>query len=588
MTPEAWLTLGIIAITIGLLVYGRISADIVLTGGLSLLVILGVISPGAALVGFANEGVITVAVLYVVVAGLKETGGLSFGQVLLGRPRRLAGAQLRLMVTVALFSSVLNNTPVVAMMIPLVQDLAQKLKLSASKLLLPLSYAAILGGTCTLIGTSTNLVVNGLYTAQTGRAGLSLFEITLVGLPSTLVGIVFITLTGRWLLPDRKDRAIDISRTRNYTFELEVDPQGPLVGKTIEAAGLRQLARAFLVEIDRDNQTLVAVSPDEVLQAGDRLVFAGIVEAIKELGTIRGLTVVDQQVSRLSSPSTRRRFVEAVVSDSCPLLGRSIRAGRFRSVYDAVVIAAARGGQRLNMKLGDVVLQRGDTLLLETTPAFIQKHRYSRDFYLVSPLADTAPIRHERAFMALGILLLMVMTVVIGLLNMLQAALLAAGLMLVTRCLTGAEARRSVDYQVIIVIATAFGLGQALELTGAAAVIAGRFVTLASGNPWWSLTVIYAVTTLFTSVITNNGAAAIIFPIAYATSVQLGVSPLPFVIAIMMAASASFATPISYQTNLMVYGPGGYRFADYLRAGLPLNLITGLIAVLLIPLLWPF
>jgi di/tricarboxylate transporter len=367
-----------------------------------------------------------------------------------------------------------------------------------------------------------------------------------------------------------------------------VEPGSPLAGKTIEAVGLRHLPGMYLVEIERDGQVLPAIGPHQQLRAGDRLVFAGVVESVVDLQRFRGLVPASDQVFKLGVPRPERCLTEAVVSDSGPLVGKSIREGRFRNLYQAAVIAVARNGERLPGKIGDIVLRPGDTLLLEADPGFADRQRNSRDFFLVSRLPDSRPLRTDRAVVAIAILAGMVLAATFEWLPMLQAAMLAAGLMLVTRCLNGGAARSAVDWQVLITIAASFGLGHALETTGAARIIAENLIALAGGNPWLTLAVVYIVTMLFTELITNNAAAVLVFPIALSTSQALGVSFLPFAIAIMMAASASFSTPIGYQTNLMVYGPGGYRFTDYFKVGIPLNLLLAIVTITLTPLIWPF
>ncbi len=584
---EAWVSVGVIILNILLLVLTRIGADIVLVSGVTVLLLLGILSPTDALSGLANEGMVTVGVLYVVVAGLRETGGVNWlGQQLFGRPKSLAGAQFRLMAPIAALSAVLNNTPLVAMMIPAVSDWAKRNRFSASRLMIPLSYAAILGGTMSLIGTSTNLVVNGLLLEQT-PVRFGLFDIAWVGLPSALVGIGFIVLVGRWLLPDRSSVIDQQGDPREYTLEMLVETGGPLAGKSIEEAGLRSLPQLYLAEIGRGDRVIPAVGPQEVLQGGDRLVFVGVVESVVDLNKIRGLIPAPDQVAKLTTPRSQRSLIEAVVSSSSPLVNKSVRAGGFRTVYNAVIIAVARNGERLNQKIGDIVLQVGDTLLLEAPPSFTRTHRNSRDFFLVSQVANSTPPRHERSVVAFAILIGMILLVTFNVLSMLQASLLAAGLMLLTRCISGTTARRSVDWQVLIVIAASFGLGKALEVTGAAQVIAGSLVEVAGGNAYLSLIIIYFVTMLFTEMITNNGAAVLMFPIALATANGLDANFATFAIAIMMAASASFSTPIGYQTNLMVYGPGGYRFTDYFRIGIPMNLLMALVTLLIAPLIWP-
>ncbi len=586
---QAYAACGIVGAVVAALALTRISPDAILVGGVTALLVSGILTPGEALAGLAKEGMVTVGVLYVVVAGIRATGGMTWiVQTLLGRPRSVLAAQGRVMGPVAAMSAFLNNTPIVAMMIPAVSEWARKHRLPVAKLMIPLSYAAIFGGTCTLIGTSTNLVVNGLVISETALPSLGMFTIARVGLPCAAVGVVYILLFSRWLLPDRRPPISTSDDPRQYTVEMVVEPGGPLVGKTIEQAGLRHLPKLYLMEIERDGEVRPAVGPAEVLHAGDRLVFVGVVESVVELQKLRGLLPATNQVFKLNAARSRRCLIEAVVSDTCPLVGQSIREGRFRTVYSAVVIAVARNGERLREKIGDIVLEPGDTLLLETLPSFAAQHGDSRDFYLVSRMPGTFRPRYERAWVALVILGAMVAAVALGWLSIFKAALLAAGAMLATRCCRLSEARRSVDWQVLLVIAASFALGRALEKTGAAEAVAGGLIGLAGGRPWLTLAIVYAVTTFFTEVVTNNAAAILVFPIALAAAGSLGVSFMPFVIAIMVAASASFATPLGYQTNLMVYGPGGYRFGDYVRIGLPLNVLMGVVTVSLAPLWWRF
>jgi di/tricarboxylate transporter len=589
MNLEAWIAVAVVALVIALLVFTRFAADVVLVAGVTLLLVSGVLSPAEALAGLSNEGMATVAVLYVVAAGLRETGAVAWlVQGVLGRPRSLFNAQLRLMTPVAAASGFMNNTPVVAMFLPAVIDWARQNRLPVSRLLIPLSYASILGGTCTLIGTSTNLVVNGLLTSHAGLPGLGMFDITRVGLPAALIGIAYLMLLGRWLLPDRRPVMDPQDDPRRYTVEMLVQSSSPLAGKSVEEAGLRHLPGMYLVEIERDGEVIPAIAPHQRLKGGDRLVFAGILDSVVDLQRFRGLVPATDQVFKLDVPRPERSLVEAVVSDSGPLVGKSIREGRFRNLYNAAVIAVARNGERVQKKIGDIVLRPGDTLLLEADPSFVERQRNSRDFFLVSRLENSHPLRHERAVTALLILAAMVVAVSAGWVSMLQGALVAAGFMLVTRCVTGGAARAAVDWQVLIAIAASFGLGSALEKTGAAQHIAEQLIALAQGSPWGTLAVVYLVTMLFTELITNNAAAVLVFPIALSTSQSLGVNFLPFAITIMMAASASFSTPIGYQCNLMVYGPGGYRFTDYFRVGIPLNFLMAAVTIVIVPLVWGF
>jgi di/tricarboxylate transporter len=586
---QGWLAIGVMLISLLGNAFTPLPAEIVFLGGLAVLMITGILDDKTALSGFGNSGMITVGVLYVVVTGLQQTGGLSWiSHHVLGQPKGLNRALARLMLPVVLLSSFLNNTPVVAMFIPVVQEWSRKLRLSPSKLMMPLSFAALFGGICTLIGTSTNLVVNGLLIDSTNSSGLGLWDITWVGVPCALAGMVYLLLCHQWLLPDRKPAISSTEDPREYTVEMVVEPGGAIVNKTVEQAGLRNLPSLFLMEIQRGEEVLPAVNPKQHLQSNDRLVFVGALDSVVDLQRFRGLQPSTDQVFKLNLPRTERSLVEAVVSNTCPLVGQTIRQGRFRTRYQAVVIAVARNGERLPGKIGDICLQAGDTLLVEAPPSFVEQRRGSRDFYLISGIPDSEPLDHAKAPLAMGILILMVILASTGLLSMLNAANVAAILMLVTRCCSPDRAIRNIEWSVLVVIGAALGIGYGLEETGAATAIASTFIGSAGRNPWVALAIIHLITAAMTEMITNNAAAALMFPIALAVSKDLGVSVLPFVISVMIAASSSFMTPIGYQTNLMVYGPGGYRFGDFIRVGTPLTIIFFAITMVLAPIVYPF
>lgn len=589
MGINAWITLGVVVATLALLTRTRTPPWLVLMGGVTILLTLGVLTTPQALAGFSNEGMLTVAALYIVAAGLRETGGLGGAvQNLLGRSRWLPVAQLRLMLPVMAVSAFINNTPVVAAFIPVVSEWARKFRVSPSKLMMPLSYAAIFGGTCTLIGTSTNLVVNGLLIADPDQQGLRFFEIAWVGLPVALIGVLWVLLTSHWLLPARLPPVGEQSDPREYTVEMLVVPGSPLAGRTIEQAGLRHLPGLFLIEIQRAGRVLPAPGPEAVLREDDRLVFAGATSSVADLQRIRGLEPATDQLFALDSPRADRRLAEVIVAPGSSLVGRKIRDSGFRSRFDAVVIAVGRNGARVGGKAGDIVLRGGDMLLLESEPGFVRKHANARDFLLVRGLDGNPVPRHERSFAAWALVVLMVVAATAGWLSMFNAALLAAGGMLVFRCVRARNALRSVDLDVLLVIAAALGLGKAMEVSGAAGALAGGLLALAGDRPIALLIGVYVITSLLTEVTTNNAAAVLMYPLAAAAAAAAGLSVVPFAIAIMMAASASFATPIGYQTNLMVYGPGGYHFSDYLRFGVPMNVVAGLAAIIVIPLIWEF
>ncbi len=580
-------TLLVVAASIVLIIFTAIGPELLLAGGVVALLALGVIDAGQALAGLANPGVVTIALMYIVAAGIRETGGVEFLVThVLGRPRNQVRAQNRLIWPALLMSSFMNNTPVVATFIPAVLAWAKRIQISPSRLLMPLSYAAVLGGTCTLIGTSTNLAVNGMLIARTGE-GLGMFDITWVGLPIALAGVAYMLVFGRRLLPARKSTEQEFANPREYTVEMKVSENGPLVGKTVQQAGLRHLRGLFLIEIDRDGQIIPSVASSEILQSGDHLVFAGITESVVELHRVAGLEPTSRTFD-LRDPQRERCLVEVAVAPNSGLVGQTIRESRFRNVFAASVIAAARNGRRIKAKLGDIRLEPSDTLLLQADSAFLDRHRHSRDFLLISKIEDSEPRRHEKAGVAWGILGALVVSVTLGWLDILLAAMLATAAMLLTGCCSVRAARNALDGPVLLAIAAALALGGALEASGAAAVLAGTVLGFAGDHPMLLLILVYLMTMLLTEVITNNAAAILMFPIATASAESMGVNIMPFVITIMVAASASFATPIGYQTNLMVYGPGGYRFTDYTRFGVPLNLICAAVTLVVTPLVWGF
>jgi di/tricarboxylate transporter len=602
MTWEAFVAALVVVAVLWALARNLASPDLALPAGAVVLTSLSAISarfpsPRELAAGFGNEGLLTLGVLFVVAAGLTETGGLSLiAERALGRPRSTASAQARLMVPVAAASSVLNNTPIVAMFLPVVEEWSRRNRLSVSKLLIPLSYAAILGGCCTLIGTSTNLVVQSLMIearkVDPGMPVMGMFTIGAVGLPAAVVGIVYVLLASGRLLPDRRAPRTELADPREYSVEMMVVSGSAVDGLSIEQAGLRHLPGMYLAAIERGGETLAAVGPQHVLRGDDRLMFVGIVESVVDLQRIRGLVPATDQVFKLGGARHDRCLVEAVVSPTSPLAGKGIREGRFRSRYDAAVIAVHRNGERIRSKIGDIVLQPGDTLLLEAHPRFLKAHRNDRDFLLMSALDDSSPRRHERTWIAVGVLLGMValagLESVTGL-SLFNLALIAAGLMIVTRCCSVEQARRSIDWSLLLAIGSALAIGRAMETTGLAGAIAGGMLgTFRAAGPWLVLVQVYVLTLVFTEFVTNNAAAVLAFPIAHAAAADLGVAFMPFALAVAMAASAGFATPIAYQTHMMVYGPGGYRFSDFVRIGLPLDLIVGAVAVSLLPLLFPF
>lgn len=588
MEWHGWFALGLCIIVLATLTFTRIGPHLVMIAALTILSVSGILTSEEALMGFSNSGLITVAGMFVVAAGMHASGAIDLlVNNVLGRPKTVRSALSRMFFPVALLSSFLNNTPVVATMIPAIYSWSRKIGIAPSKLMIPLSYTAILGGTVTLIGTSTNLIVNGQYQVLTGEPGFSLFSITAVGLPVAIFGFLFMWIVFPKLLPDRTQSQA-FSNLREFTLEVSIAPNGPLVGKTVQEAGLRHLQRIYLVEIERKGAVITAAPSEETLQGGDRLVFAGDTDAISDLLRINGIvpSTDDGEAQVFTTQHAERRLVEAVVSPHCTALGYAIRDARFRDRYGAVVLAVARNGERIKGNLGSIKLQAGDTLLLEARPAFVSRQRYNKDFLLINDLNTEAP-RHERAYLAWGILVGVISAASFEIISMLNGALIGAGLMIITGCCSASQAERSLDLTVIITIAASFALGVALQKTGVAAYLAENIVDLSNGTPWLLLILTYLTISVLTEIITNNAAALLMLPIVLEITEKADLNSVPFVFAIMMAASASFATPLGYQTNLMVYGPGGYRFTDFLKVGVPMNVITAIVTITVLLIGWP-
>lgn len=600
MQWQGWFTIAIVLLVLAVMIRGLRTPDMTLLGGAVVLAVAGVITPAQLVGGFSNQGMLSIAALFVVAAGLRETGVLdAIGRHTLPRSNRPRTVLARLCPEVAGVSAFLNNTAVVAMLLPIVGDWCRRFRVSPSRVLLPLSYAAVLGGTCTLIGTSTNLIVNGLMLrhaaqavdAQQARAlhAIGFFEVAWFGVPATVLGLGYLLLIGRHLLPERRELVEDIGQTaREYLVNMRVTANSPLIGQRIEQAGLRHLPGLFLIEIVRGDRVLAPVTPDETLRAGDRLTFTGQRSTIVDLERMPGLEAIDPHAEPAAHAGGDRYYTEAVVSSTSPLSGRNIRDSNFRALYNAVVVAVHRGGEHLSGRVGDIVLQAGDTLLLQTGPHFLRAHSNNPDFYLISGVRDGRPVRREKTWLAVAYLVLLVGLLVTGLVPVVVAAMLAGGLMVITGCISAGEARRGVQWNVLLAIAAALAIGEALVQSGAAEAAAHLVVrTTGRLGPLAALATVYFVAVLFTEVLTNSAAAVLVFPLAVSVANELGLDPRPFAMAVVFGASFGFATPVGYQTNLMVFGPGGYRFSDFVKVGLPLNILLWLLAIVLIPMIWP-
>ncbi|MGH7483473.1 MAG: SLC13 family permease [Longimicrobiales bacterium] len=576
----SWVTLAVVFATVLVLVRDLFSPALTILGAVVMLLVAGVVTPAEAFSGFSNAAPITVAALYVIAGAVEKTGALQpLVELTLGRAHDGRGSMGRLLLPTGAVSGFLNNTPIVAMLAPQVSAWAERRGVSASKYLMPLSFATILGGMTTLIGTSTNLVVSGLMQTE-GLAPLGMFELTTVGLPVAAAGLLFLVLFSRRLLPDRRGaRQQAEEEARSFTVGMRVVRGGALDGMSVEAGGLRHLQGVFLVEVQRATEVIAPVRPETVLRGGDRLTFVGRADQVLDLQRSRGLISAEQDhLLRFDLPG--HTFFEAVIGEASSLVGNTLRDTEFRGRYQAAVLAIHRAGQRVESKLGSVRLKVGDTLLILADPGFATRWRDRSDFLLVSRRGGSPPMRTSKAT-GVGLVVLGVVVLAgAGVLPILESALLGAIALIALGILTPAEARASVDLDVIVVIAAAFGLGAAIESSGLATMIGDLIVGVGGGfGRVGALAGVVLAVILLTELITNNAAAALMFPIAIATARAVDADPRAFAIAVAIAASASFLTPIGYQTNTMVYGMGGYRFGDFARLGVALTLIVFLVLV---------
>ena len=589
MTVDATITILILVSFLVVAVSGRLAVDFALVLCMTALLVSGVLTPNEAFQGFANPALFIIACFYVVSAAIKESGALHWWIMRwLGQRKPVSRAIPRIMWPVALISSVISNTPVVAIFIPLIQDWCRRHNITASKLLIPLSYASILGGTCTLIGTSTNLLVVGMLQGTPEADELSLFTPALVGLPLVVIGVLYFVVLGHRLLPARQGISESTPDSREYAVSMRVEEGGALSGMTIADAGLRHLQHSFLSELQSKGHVIPAVGPEEILKDNDILVFVGQPEAVSELRQFRGLVPAEGEILKLDVPYSSRALIEAVVSPTSNLVGKTVKESTFRTLFGGVILSVSRNGQRISQKVGSIVVRSGDTLLLEAARGFVRRHRYNRDFLLLSRIDDATIPNLSKAPVALGLLGLFIVLVVTGSLSLIAASLLLVIALGATKCISLEFAQRSVDMRLLLAIGASLALGFALQKTGLAGLAAQGIMSLADGNPYINLLLLYVVTVIVTELITNNAAAVLMFPLAQSLSVELDASLLPFVMTIMFAASASFLTPFGYQTNLMVQGPGGYQFGDYFRVGILLSLLVGVTVVLLVPIVWPF
>ncbi|PKF80483.1 SLC13 family permease [Vibrio sp. vnigr-6D03] len=568
----------VLAVLLGIvtcLLVTRIKPSIIFAGAAFLAYMAGLSDITEIAANFTNSSLLTLVLLILVSCALEKSRLISWVSRHISEGR-LGSVVAKLGISTALLSSFTNNTAVVVSLIGAIKRNQQH---SPSRLLIPLSYAAILGGTLTLIGTSTNLIINS-FVEDAGLPSLNFFTPTMIGL-SVLVGGMLILIPLSYLLPNHEDHSQD---DLPYFLEAIVEPGSPLVGRTIAENNLRALRKLFLAEVIRDGETTASVDPDFVLQAKDRLLFCGDVESVATLQEIQGLKLFGQH--HLNGQS----FLEVVVSSSASICNKTLKSSQFRDRFDAVVVAIRRGHERLEGGLGNVRLTAGDTLVLVPGKRFEAERRtHSREFVLVNDLDSTARLDSNKSTMVLlgfasviGLALLEVLPLLKGLAGYLLV-LLAAGIV------TFNELRRRFPTDIVVIVGSALTIAQLMMSSGLSVRLGDMFIEAFNGwGVFGALVATYLLTLVLTELITNNAAAALAFPLGYSMAIGYGVDPMPFIMAVLFGASASFISPYGYQTNLLVYSVGNYHITDYLRVGLPISLVYSALVLTLIPYFFPF
>ncbi|WP_138416163.1 SLC13 family permease [Aquibacillus sediminis] len=597
MTWEMMFTIIVVVLMMIGLIKEIARPDMVVFLALTSLFVAGILTPAEAVAGFSNEGMLTIALLFMIAGAIQKSGLVEHVVTyLLGKGRTEKRSLCHFLLPITGASAFLNNTPIVVTLTPIVRKWCATHEVSPSKFLIPLSYASILGGMLTLMGTSSNLVVHGLM-LERGMEGYSFFTLTLVGLPAMILGFIYLITFGYKLLPSRPVFGETFSaNSKEYLTEMVVEENypyldNPLVNKTVEEAGLRNLDGVYLIAIIRNHEKIYPVKNSTKIRAHDRLIFTGFISKIASLQDRKGLTLkTGTNVTLDKLRNGNGQLVEVVVSHQSSLLYQKVKDTNFRAKYDSGIVAVHRNNERIDSKIGDIVLKPGDTLLLLTGADFHERSSQSTDFYVVTEVNDHPLLNKldsKKAWLAVATLAGMILLVSLNVLSMFKAMVITVAVYFIFNIVSAHEAKNYVQFNVLLLIASAFGVGQALFKTGVAKWIADQLVTFSI--PFGQigvLVLLYLLTVIFTEVITNNAAAVLMFPIAVEAAYQLGEEPIAFLLLITIGASASFLSPIGYQTNLIVYGPGGYKFSDYMKVGLPLSMIVMSTTIMTVNWLW--
>ena len=582
---DAWITIVTVLGMFSILLFTKLRSDLVFLGAIGVLFVTGVLDAKEAFSGFSSSSVITVGVLFVVVAGLMHTGVLQWiVKHLLGTPDSYSKAVTRLMLPVAVLSSFLSNTTVVALFVNIVKMWSKKLGVSPSKLLIPLSYASGMGGVCTLIGTPPNLIISGLYEEKTGVA-MNILTTTIPGLFCLAVGILSI-IAMRKLLPDRKAPESAFEATAEYTAELLVPSDNPYIGQTLAEAGLFHVKGGSLIEIYHFDNAPSPVMEDEPVLGGDHLVYAGQIDEIIDMASSHKLVSADHHVFSMSEVDKTRKLRTAYVTFGSSLIGTTIGGSTFEKDVNLKLVAVARRGQRINQAPRQVVLEAGDTLLLLCPNTLnVNTAALASDLHFFD--SDDVPNIGRGTLVSTVIMIAMVALSAFGVIPLLQSAFLAAAAMLIFRCCNVEQAMKAVNWEILMVFAGSAVLGLAIQKTGIAEWLANGILNVCGTNPIVVMTAVCFVGTFITEFISNTAAGAMFFPIMYEAAEKLGYDPFPFLVALMVSVSSSFATPIGSPTHMLVYGPGGYRFSDFMRIGLLMNIIILAANIFIVNIVFP-
>ena len=581
----AWITILTVLTMFTVLLLTKLRADVVFLGAISILFVTGVLNAKEAFSGFSSTSVVIIGVLFVVVSGLTHTGVLQWiVKNLLGQPESYSKAVVRLMLPVAALSSFLSNTTVVALFVGIVKMWSKKLGISPSKLLIPLSYASGMGGVCTLIGTPPNLIISGLYAENTGEA-MNVLTTTVPGLFCLFIGVLSI-IAMRKLLPNRKTPESAFESTSEYTVELVVPSDNPHIGETVNEAGLNNVRGGNLIEVVHYDEFVSPANGEEILMGGDRLIYSGQIDEILDLKHSHELVSANHHVFTLSEIDSSRQLRTAYVTFGSSLIGKSIGGTTFEKDNGLVLVAVARRGERIKQSPREVVLQAGDTLLLDCPPNMkINESSLTAKLHFFD--SDQVPNIGKKTLISTTIMMAMVVLSALNVIPLLQCAFLAAIAMLIFRCCNVDQAMKAINWEILMVFAGSVVLGIAIQKTGIAERLAFGILDVCGDNPIVVMTAICFVGTFITEFISNTAAGAMFFPIMYQAAEKLGYEPFPFLVALMISVSSSFATPIGSPTHMLVYGPGGYRFSDFMRIGLLMNLIILAANILIVNIIYP-